>query len=76
MTAIEPIWVPQDYLDAVAAVQAHDKHAALVAEMRAAAELLERISQHYNTDYHPPARHQKWSADGLRSEATYLELNP
>ena len=70
------MWVPQDFLDTIRAVQAHDKTAALVAEMRQAADMLERISQLYHSDYHPPARHQQWSADGLRSEALYLERNP
>jgi len=45
----------------------------LHAEMRVAAELLERIGSFYCHDYNPDAEHQSWSAQGLRAEADYLE---
>lgn len=48
---------------------------ALVARMRACADELEAISKEYNTPHHARARHQRWSADDLRYEATYLEVN-
>lgn len=56
--------------------QAQDKHAALVARMRATAIELEEISKLYNTPHHANATFQKWSADDLRYEADYLEKNP
>lgn len=45
----------------------------LALSMRLTADMLEEISGVYNTIYHAPAAHQKWSAETLRYEADRLE---
>lgn len=45
----------------------------LAADMRQVADALERISAHYNTNYHAAPECQRWSAKGLRYEADELE---
>jgi Na+/phosphate symporter len=53
--------------------EVQDKHAQLVADMRQAADALERISELYVERY---ADFHKWSAKSLRAEADYLERHP
>lgn len=45
----------------------------LALSMRLTADMLEAISGAYDTIYHAPAVHQKWSAQSLRDEADRLE---
>lgn len=45
----------------------------LALSMRITADMLEAISANYNTIYHAPPEHQRWSAAGLRDEADELE---
>jgi hypothetical protein len=64
------VWSPDDSKQtAQDALNEADRLAAIAADMRAAAEILDRLNREY--EYHPDFG--AWSPDGLRKEAVYLD---
>jgi hypothetical protein len=64
------VWSPDDSKQtAQDALNEANRLAAIAADMRAAAEILERLNREY--EYHPDFG--AWSPDGLRKEAVYLD---
>jgi hypothetical protein len=67
---IRVVWSPVDFdQTAQAAISEADRLNAITADMRAAAEILDRLNREY--EYHPDFG--AWSPDGLRKEAVYLD---